>query len=182
MTQYFPRQTVYGSVFTATGTGDALSFKPARPVIVTDWGVIVTTALSGSNGKATCNLRPTAGSTSGQTVGSTASSTGPIGQTITTDTAGGQITLAPLGAGNVYLHRVRPAPGISASGNGFTGQTASQGLQVNPGQEVAVNVGTGVGTAGAVVAFITYYELPETGDASAPGSVNALANVTVAQS
>lgn len=184
MTQLFPRQTVYGAAGTSlTATGDLAKVAPARPIVVTDWGITVTTALSGTSGKATGNLRPTAGSTTSQTVGSSSSSTGPVGQTITSDTAGGQMTLAAgPAAGTQLAHRILPEPGISSPTNGLTSSTSSQGVQVNPGQEFAVNLGTAMGTAGAGQAWITYFELPAAGDANASGSQNAMANVTFLQS
>lgn len=182
MTQLFPRQTVYGSAATSlTATGDLAKIAPARPIVVTDWGITVTTATSGTSGKATGNLRPTAGSTTSQTVGSSTSSTSGIGATIYTDTAGGQMTLAAAAAGTQYAHRILPEPGIASPTNGNTGSTSAQGVQVNPGQEFAVNLGTAMGTAGAGQAFITYFELPAVGDANAQGSTNPMANVSFVQ-
>lgn len=182
MTQLFPRQTLYAADFTMTGTGDALTFRPARPVVIVEWGFIVKTSMTGSNGAATANLRPTAGSTSGQTVGASSSTTGPAGETQNSDTAGGAMTVAPLAAGKAYMHRVFPLPAQSGAVSGNTGSSSVQGLQVNPGQEFAINVGTGMGTAGAATPFVTYYELPSVGDANAQGSTNAMANVTFLQS
>lgn len=176
MTQLFPRQTIYGSAAASlTATGDLVKIQPGRPIVVTEWGIAITTTTTGSTGLATCNLRPTAGSTSGQTVGASTSSTGPAGETQYNDTAGGQMTLAPLAAGKVYLHRIR------YSSNSNSSSTSAQGLTVNPGQEVAVNLGTAMGSAGAGTAFITFFELPSVGDATAAGSNNPMANVTVQQ-
>lgn len=183
MTQLFPRLTLYGASATMSATGDKLVFDPGRPVMIVEWGFIVTTALTGTNGLATLNLRPTAGSTAGQTVGSSTSSTGPIGETQYSDAAGGQITLAPLVAGKAYLHRINLQVAVSASGvSGQTGTTSSQGLKVIPGQEAAINVGTAMGTAGAAIPFITYVELPSVGDSTAVGNSNDMANVTIANS
>lgn len=191
MTQLFPRQTLYAASFTLTGTGDALNFRPARPVIVTDWGFIITTSCTGTSGVAKGNLRPTAGSTSGQTVGASSSASGPVGQTIFADTAGGTMTIAATqAAGTEVVHRVKPEPlpgnltqfGTLANnnlpGSGLTSSTASQGLQINPGQEFAINVTTGMGTAGAGIPYVSYFEMPLAGDFNAPGSTNAIANVT----
>lgn len=181
MTQVFPRLTLYGASATMTATGDKLVFDPGRPVVIVEWGFIVTTALTGTNGAATGNLRPTAGSTSGQTVGASSSSTGPAGETQYSDTAGGAMTIAPLVAGKGYMHRVYPLPAQSGAVSGNTGSTSAQGLLILPGQEFAINVGTGMGTAGAAIPFVTYFELPSVGDANAQGSTNAMANITFQQ-
>lgn len=180
MTQFFPRQTIYGASATLSVTGDKLVIDPGRPIVVVEWGVVLTTALSGASGLATMNLRPTAGSTVGQTVGASTSSTGPAGETQFSDTAGGQMALAPLAAGKAYMHRVSLQAAAVAGVSGNTGSTSAQGLVVNPGQEVAINVGTGAG-AGAGIPFITYFELPSVGDSVAAGTNNAMANVTFAQ-
>lgn len=184
MTQLFPRQTAYGSAAQAiTATGDILKLQPGRPVIVVEWGFIVTTALSGTAAVLTANLRPTAGSTSGQTVGASSSSTGPAGETQYSDTAGGQMTTpTSLAAGKVAIHRVFPLPAQSGSVSGNTGSTSTQGVKVLPGQEFAINVGTAQGSTGNVTPYVTYIELPSVGDANAQGSNNDMANVSVIQS
>jgi len=182
MTQLFPRQTVYGSAATSlTATGDLAKIQPSRPIVVVEWGVVITTTSTGTNGTATGNLRPTAGSTTSQTVGASTSSTGAAGETQYSDTAGGAMTMAPLAAGKAYLHRIYPLPAQSGAVSGNTGSTSAQGVQVNPGQEFAVNLGTAMGSAGAGTAFITYFELPSVGDANAQGSTNPMANVTIQQ-
>lgn len=181
-TQLFPRQTIYGASATLTATGDKLVLDPGRPIVIVEWGFVITTAITGTNGLATLNSRPTAGSTAGQTVGASTSSTGPAGETQFNDTAGGAMTLAPLAAGKAYMHRISLQAAPSGSVSGPTGSSSQQGLTINPGSEAAINVGTGVGTAGAGIPFITYFELPSVGDAVASGSNNPMANVTFAQS
>lgn len=181
MTQLFPRQTLYGASATLSATGDKLVFDVGRPVVIVEWGFIVTTAISGTVGLATLNLRPTAGSTVGQTVGASSSSTGPAGETQNSDTAGGQITLAALTAGKAYMHRISLQAAAVGGVSGLTSSTSPQGLKVIPGQEAAINVGTAT-TAGAAIPFITYFELPSVGDSVATGNTNDMANVTFAQS
>lgn len=209
MTQLYPRQTIYTPPATVlTGAAaDLIKFDPARPIVVTDWGVVITTTCTGTNGKLTVNLRPTAGSAAGQTVGSSTSFTTNTGQSAFTDVAGGQMTLTGGGAafvaGKEVSHVVFPEPGtgnlavFGTTGNqgGGTGQpgnnppgtglvssTANQGLLVLPGQEVALALATGLGTAGAGTGYITFYELPLAGDATASGSLNDIANTSFVQS
>ena len=183
MTQMFPRQTLYAADFTMTATGDALTFRPSRPVIVVEWGFTVKTALSGTAAVLTGNLRPTAGSTTSQTVGASTSSTGPAGETQYSDTAGGAVTTpTSLAAGKAVLHRVYPLPAQSGAVSGNTGSTSAIGLKIVPGQEFAINCGTAQGSAGAVTPFVTYFEMPSVGDANAQGSTNDMANVSVIQS
>lgn len=204
----FPRQTVYGTQAQAlTAAGDLVKIQPSRPIIVTDWGITFTTSGTGTNGVATGNLRPTAGSTVGQTVGASAAYTSPTGQAGTVDTAGGAMTLtggsANIAAGKQLAHRIYPEPapgglatfgatgnqgggtglpGNNMPGSGVVSSTGPQGVQVNPGQEFAVNLGTALGTAGAGTPFITYYELPAVGDSTISGAQNYESNVTFQQS
>lgn len=208
MTQLYPRQTIYTPPATSlTVIGDLIKFNPARPIVVTDWGVVFTTTCTGTNGKITCNLRPTAGSTAGQTVGLSSSFTTNTGQSAFTDTAGGQMTLtgggAGFAAGKEASHVVFPEPstgglavfgttgnqgggtgqpGNNPPGTGLVSSTANQGLLVLPGQEVALNLGTAMGTAGAGTAYITFYELPLAGDATITGTLNDIANTSFVQS
>lgn len=120
----------------ASATGDKLTFTPAMPVEIVEFGIIVTTALVDAAGGLVlkADVRPTAGSDTSRTDGTAGT------MTLTS-------TQANRSAGQVV--RSRPA----------------SPLTVLPGQQVILELTTAV-DSGAGIAFIVFREKPQYRDAA----------------
>lgn len=128
------KQKETATVSDASSTGTILTFTPAFPCEVVEFGVIVTTAFVKASGGVviSADFRPTAGSDTGKITGSA--------------TAGGGIMT------------LTNAQTVKAAGQVMKCRPASP-LTVYPGQQILLNLSTGA-TSGAAIAFLVHRELP----------------------
>lgn len=137
-------------------TGDKFTFTPSFPIEIVRWGLIADALVDvGAGAVVKLDFRPTAGSDTGRSDGSPAAETTPTGtprniSTSTDDIAAGKVA-------NVELNT-----------------PASPPFQVNPGQQVVVQVTDAADTAGTAIAYIHYRRRAFQGEAGAGKLVNVI--------
>ena len=136
-----------GALLAFDGTGDRVTFTPARPVNIVRWGIIVAVLLDvGAAFTIKADFRPTANSDTGR-------GDGDVGDiTLTADVA--------VGLG-VYTEEV------SGAGNG-------QKFKVDPGEQVVFQVTDAADTTGDGWIFVEYEEEGFSG--ALPGVAGSLSN------
>lgn len=122
-------------------TDDEVKWAPGKPIDVVRWGFIITTALDvGAGFGAALDLRPTVGSDTDRVNGDSSG---------TTDTGGGTITAtADVAVGAGLYHNVDPP------------------LEVDPGEELVLQITDAADTSGAGYFFVEYEERPFVGDSN----------------
>ena len=127
-----------------TSTGDKLVFTPGRPINVIRWGLVADALIDvGAGMIVACDFRPTAGSDASRTNGSVSSGVDTAGGTISTSTT-------DVAAGAGLFHDV----------------VAAGYFQVNPGEQIVIEVTDAADTAGTGYVFIEYIPQPFQGEAS----------------
>jgi hypothetical protein len=162
----------------ALTAGPVLIYAPWRPIRIVRWGMVCVTTVNDTTNalKLTCDLRPTAGSSTGQVTGASTLISAQTGWNASTlpqlfyDTKGGSITLtasaSQVAAGQAIYHEVGPqAPSAAYSpyypdpDTAFdAGSGVATGFLVYPGQEVVI---TSQATAPATGAGKFFLEVDE---------------------
>jgi hypothetical protein len=148
-----------GTVLAFDGTGDLVTFTPARPVNIVRWGIIVAVILDvGAGFTMKADFRPTANS-------DTDRGDGDVGDiTTTTDVAVGK---------GIYTEEVL------GDGSG-SGVSAEQKFKVDPGEQVVFQVTDAADTTGDGWIFVEYEEEGFSGGdpATALSLANRISNLT----
>ena len=143
-----------GTSIVFDGTGDKVTFTPARPVNIIRWGIIIDTILDvGVGFTIKADHRPTAGSDTGR-------GDGDVGDiTTTTDVAVGK---------GLYTEEV-------------SGAGSKQKFKVDPGEQVVFQVTDAADTTGDGFVFVEYEEEGFQGDTNvtAGEDANRIGNLTI---
>lgn len=132
-----------------TATGDKFIFTPALPADVYRWGIITNALLDvGAGFVAALDHRPTAGSDTNRVEKDTI--------TVSADVAAGQV---------VYSQAIGADADGEVGEDGTVRYVAPTGpVEVNPGEELVIEVTNAADTAGTGYVFIEYVEKPLAGD------------------
>lgn len=150
----YDSQKELGASTALTGTGDLQTLTPAVCIEIISWGVIVTTALSGTPMVLALDKRITAGS-----------DTGRVDDLAIMTLTSAQVTAAVAG----FIVRNRPAPGV----------TAEQAILIYPGQQAIIEQATAMGSAGNGLPFIEFKISPQKAQFNA-GTNNTINGVNAA--